>query len=572
MTNTTNLAIMEPTNPVQTVAPEKEETEMLRATDKITALYCRLSQEDSLDGESNSISNQKKLLLAYCKDHNLPNPVFFVDDGYSGTDYDRPGFQSMLDEIEAGRVAVCCTKDLSRLGRNSTLTGMFINITFAKHNVRYIAINDNYDTLNPNSVDNDFAGIRMWFNEFYARDTSRKIRAVNKAKGERGERLTTNVPYGYRKNPEDNKDWIIDEEAAMVVRHIFDLGMEGRGPMQIAKQLKEEMILNPTAYKLKNGIKSPSPEPADPYNWNNSTVVHILERQEYTGCTVNFKTYTNSIWDKKQRETPEENRVVFYNTHPAIIDLATFDKVQEIRQQRHRRSKTGKSHMFSGLVFCADCKARMYYCTTSYFEERQDHFVCGNYRSNTGTCSAHFIRAVVLEQLVLEHIQNVIWFVLHNEAYFRANMERLHQMRTEEKLHTMRKELAKGEKRIQELDRLFIHLYEDHVAGKVSEERFAMMSRTYEDEQQALKKDMENLRQDIEAQEQKNQNLELFIQKVKKYADLEELTPYAVHDLIKAIYIGAPDKSSGKRHQSIHIQYDLVGFIPLDKLMEQEMA
>ena len=572
MTNTTNLAIMEPTNPVQTVAPEKEETEMLRATDKITALYCRLSQEDSLDGESNSISNQKKLLLAYCKDHNLPNPVFFVDDGYSGTDYDRPGFQAMLDEIEAGRVAVCCTKDLSRLGRNSTLTGMFINITFAKHNVRYIAINDNYDTLKPNSVDNDFAGIRMWFNEFYARDTSRKIRAVNKAKGERGERLTTNVPYGYRKNPEDGKDWIIDEEAAMVVRHIFDLCMEGRGPMQIAKQLKEEMILNPTAYKRKNGIKSPSPEPADPYNWNNSTVVHILERQEYTGCTVNFKTYTNSIWDKKQRETPEENRVVFYNTHPAIIDLATFDKVQEIRQQRHRRSKTGKSHMFSGLVFCADCKARMYYCTTSYFEERQDHFVCGNYRSNTGSCSAHFIRAIVLEQLVWEHLEQVIWFVLHHEAYFRKNMERLHRMRAEENLRTMRKELAKGEKRIQELDRLFIHLYEDHVAGKVSEERFAMMSRTYEDEQQALKKDMENLRQDIEAQEQKNQNLELFIQKVKKYADLEELTPYAVHDLIKAIYIGAPDKSSGKRHQSIHIQYDLVGFIPLDKLMKQEMA
>ena len=572
MTNETNLTIIESTNPVQTVALEKEETEMLRATDKITALYCRLSQEDSLEGESNSISNQKKLLMAYCKDHHLPNPVFFVDDGYSGTDYDRPGFQAMLDEIEAGRVAVCCTKDLSRLGRNSTLTGMFINITFAKHNVRYIAINDNYDTLNPNSVDNDFAGIRMWFNEFYARDTSRKIRAVNKAKGERGERLTTNVPYGYRKNPEDNKDWIIDDEAAHIVRYIFKLCMEGRGPMQIAKQLKEEKVLNPTAYKRANGIKSPSPEPADPYNWSTNTVVHILERQEYTGCTVNFKTYTNSIWDKKQRETPEENRAVFYNTHPAIIDLETFDKVQEIRQQRHRRTKTGKSNMFSGLVFCADCKAKMRYCTTSYYEERQDHFVCGNYRSNTGTCSAHFIRAVVLEQLVLEHIQNVIWFVLFHEPYFRANMEKLHQMQAEEKLRTMRKELAKGEKRIQELDRLFIHLYEDHVAGKVSDERFAMMSRNYEDEQQALKADMEKLRQEIEAQEQKNQDLELFIQKVKKYADLEELTPYAVHDLIKAIYIGAPDKTNGKRRQSIQIQYDLVGFIPLDKLMKQEMA
>ena len=572
MTNETNLAIMEPTNPVQTVALEKEETEMLRATDKITALYCRLSQEDSLDGESNSISNQKKLLLAYCKDHNLPNPVFFVDDGYSGTDYDRPGFQAMLDEIEAGRVAVCCTKDLSRLGRNSTLTGMFINITFAKHNVRYIAINDNYDTLNPNSVDNDFAGIRMWFNEFYARDTSRKIRAVNKAKGERGERLTTNVPYGYRKNPEDNKDWIIDEEAAKVVQHIFNLCMEGRGPMQIAKQLKEEQILNPTAYKRKNGIKSPSPEPADPYNWSTNTIVRILERQEYTGCTVNFKTYTNSIWDKKTRETPMEKRTIFHGTHPAIIEIEVFDMVQKIRQQRHRRTKTGKSNMFSGLVYCADCKAKMRYCTTSYFEERQDHFVCANYRSNTGTCSAHFIRAVVLEQMVWEHVQEVIWFILHYEAYFRANMERLHQMQAEEKLHTMRKELAKGEKRIQELDRLFIHLYEDHVAGKVSDERFAMMSRNYEDEQQALKVDVEKLRQEIEAQEQKSQDLDQFIRKAKKYKDLDGLTPYAVHDLIRAIYIGAPDKSSGKRRQEIHIAYDNVGFIPLDTLMKQVMA
>ena len=572
MTNETNLAIIEPTNPVQTVAPEKEETEMLRATDKITALYCRLSQEDSLDGESNSISNQKKLLLAYCKDHNLPNPVFFVDDGYSGTDYDRPGFQSMLDEIEAGRVGTLLTKDLSRLGRNSTLTGMFINITFAKHNVRYIAINDNYDTLNPNSVDNDFAGIRMWFNEFYARDTSRKIRAVNKAKGERGEHLTTRPPYGYVKDPNDSKQWIIDEEAAKVVHHIFDLCMEGRGPMQIAKQLKEEKVLTITAYALKEGRNPGRKAPDDPYKWDQKSVAHILENQEYTGCTVNFKTYTNSIWDKKTRETPMEKRAVFYGTHPAIIEIEVFDKVQEIRQQRHRRTKTGKSHMFSGLVVCADCKAKMRYCTTSYFEERQDHFVCANYRSNTGTCSAHFIRAIVLEQLVWEHIQKVIWFVLCFESYFRANMEQLHRMQTEETLRIKRKELAKGDKRIQELDRLFIHLYEDHVAGKVSEERFAMISRNYEDEQQALKADMEQLRQDIEAQEQKNQDLELFIQKVKKYADLEELTAYAVHDLIKAIYIGAPDKSSGKRHQEIHIEYDNVGFIPLDRLMKQEMA
>ena len=572
MTNAENYVYIESSNPVQPVAPEKEETEMLRATDKITALYCRLSQEDALDGESNSISNQKRILEAFARERRFPNPVFFVDDGYSGTDFDRPGFQEMLDEIEADHVAVVLTKDLSRLGRNSTMTGMFINITFAKHNVRYIAINDNFDTQNQNSVDNDFAGIRMWFNEFYARDTSRKIRAVNKAKGERGERLTTNAPYGYRKNPENKKEWIVDEEAAQVVRHIFDLCMEGRGPMQIAKQLKEEQILNPTAYKCKEGIKTPNPESADPYHWNTNTVVHILERQEYTGCTVNFKTYSNSIWDKKQRENPEENRAVFFNTHPAIIELEVFDKVQEIRQQRHRRTKTGKSHMFSGLVFCADCKAKMRYCTTSYFEERQDHFVCANYRSNTGSCSAHFIRAVVLEQLVWKHTQMVIDYVLRYEDFFRAKMEQWLRVESNEILKVKRKQLDKTEKRILELDKLFVRIYEDNIAGKLSDERFAVMSSSYEEEQQSLKMNAETLRQEIEAQEQQNQNLELFIQKVHQNADLDELTAYAAHDLIKAIYIGAPNKSSGKRRQSISICYDFVGFIPLDELMKQETA
>ena len=266
--------------------------------------------------------------------------------------------------------------------------------------------------------------------------------------------------------------------------------------MQIAKQLKEEQILNPTAYKHKEGINTPNHETADPYHWNTNTVVHILERQEYTGCTVNFKTYTNSILDKKQRENPEENRAVFYNTHPAIVDLDVFDKVQEIRQQRHRRTKTGKSHMFSGLVFCADCKAKMRYCTTNYFEERQDHFVCANYRSNTGTCSAHFIRAVVLEQLVWKHMQMVIEIVARHEGYFRAVMEKRLRLEGEDILRVKRNQLEKADKRFKELDRLFIHLYEDNVSGKLSDERFASMSRNYEDEQETLKEEMEILREE----------------------------------------------------------------------------
>lgn len=572
MTNAANHAIIHSTDPVLTVAPLKEETEMLRATEKITALYCRLSQEDERAGESLSIENQKAILTQYAKQHHFPHPVCFVDDGCPGTNFQRPGFQAMLEEIEADRVGIVIVKDLSRFARNSAMAGMYINFTFAEHGVRFIAINDNYDTIDPNSVDNDFAGIRNWFNEFYARDTSRKIRAVQKAKGERGVPLTVHAPYGYRKDPADKTKWLVDEEAAQVVRHIFTLCMEGRGPMQIAKVLREEKVPNPTAYKRRQGMKTPNKESADPYRWNTNTVVHILERREYTGCTVNFKTYTNSIWDKKQRETPEDKQAVFYGTHPAIIEQEVFDKVQEIRQQRHRRTKTGKSSLFSGLVYCADCGAKMRYCTTSYYEKRQDNFVCANYRSNTGSCSAHFIRAVVLEELVWMHMKEVISYVTHYEAHFRAAMEERLKLTSGEAIRVRRKKLAQDEKRLDELDRLFIRLYEDNVGGKVSDERFAMMSGAYEDEQAALKAEVQTLRQEIEVQERQSDNLEQFIQRVHKYTELTELTPYALRELVKAIYIEAPDKSSGKRRQGIRIAYDLIGFIPLEELTEQETA
>lgn len=331
-------------------------------------------------------------------------------------------------------------------------------------------------------------------------------------------------------------------------------------------------MLNPTAYKRRAGIKTPSPQTDDPYHWNTNTVVHILERREYTGCTVNFKTYTNSIWDKKQRETPLENQAVFYDTHPAIIEQEVFDKVQEIRQQRHRRTKTGKSSLFSGMVYCADCGAKMRYCTTNYFEKRQDHFVCANYRSNTGSCSAHFIRAVVLEELVWMHMKAVIFYVTRYEKHFREVMEQKLRLSSEEAIRGHRKRLAQAEKRLTELDCLFIRIYEDNVAGRITDERFSMMSRTYEDEQTQLKVEIQSLQQEIEIQERQIENLEQFIQRVHKYEDLDELTPYALRELVKAIYIEAPDKNSGKRRQNIRISYDLVGFIPVEELLKQETA
>ena len=579
MNSDTSLDINNHSNPVQTVAQPKEDNKMLRATDKITALYCRLSVEDTKDEKkngkedlSNSIQNQKAMLLQYARDHRFPHPTFFIDDGYSGVTYDRPGFQKMLDEIEAGHVGAVITKDLSRLGRNSALTGLYINYTFPQNNVRYIAINDHFDSINPNSTDSDIAGIKNWFNEFFAKDTSRKIRAVQKAKGERGERLTVHVPYGYMKNPENPKEWIIDEEAAQVVKKIFTLCMNGRGPSQIADQLEKDKVLTPTAYKNKQGVKTPHTEPENPYRWHESTVVNILERKEYIGATVNFKTYTNSIWDKKQRENPEENRVIFYNTHPAIIEQEVFDKVQEIRQQRHRRTATGKSSPFSGLVFCADCKQKLYYSTTKYFEKRQDFFICSTHRANKDKCSGHYIRAVVLEDLVWNHMKEVISYVTRYEAHFRVGMEQKLRLQSEETIRVYKKRLAQAEKRIGELDRLFIKIYEDNAKGKLNDDRFAMMSKTYEDEQAQLKVEIVNLQKEIEVQERQIEDLEQFIQRARRYTDLTELTPYALRELIKAVYVEAPDKSSGKRKQRVHIEYDLVGYIPVDELIKAEQA
>lgn len=579
MNSDTFLDINNHSNPVQTVAQPKEDNEMLRATDKITALYCRLSVEDTKDEKkngkedlSNSIQNQKAMLLQYARDHRFPHPTFFIDDGYSGVTYDRPGFQKMLDEIEAGHVGTVITKDLSRLGRNSALTGLYINYTFPQNDVRYIAINDHFDSINPNSTDSDIAGIKNWFNEFFAKDTSRKIRAVQKAKGERGERLTVHVPYGYMKNPENPKEWIIDEEAAQVVKKIFTLCMNGRGPSQIADQLEKDKILTPTAYKNKQGVKTPHTEPENPYRWHESTIVNILERKEYIGATVNFKTYTNSIWDKKQRENPEENRVIFYNTHPAIIEQEVFDKVQEIRQQRHRRTATGKSSPFSGLVFCADCKQKLYYSTTKYFEKRQDFFTCSTHRANKDKCSGHYIRAVVLEDLVWNHMKEVISYVTRYEAHFRVEMEQKLRLQSEETIRVYKKRLAQAEKRIGELDRLFIKIYEDNAKGKLNDDRFAMMSKTYEDEQAQLKVEIVNLQKEIEVQERQIEDLEQFIQRARRYTDLTELTPYALRELVKAVYVEAPDKSSGKRKQRVHIEYDLVGYIPVDELIKAEQA
>ena len=411
-----------------------------------------------------------------------------------------------------------------------------------------------------------------FFNEFYARDTSRKIRAVQKAKGERGVPLTVNVPYGYVKDPENPKHWLIDPEAAQVVRRIFQMCMEGRGPQQIANQLRADKVLTPTAYKKQQGRGTTHPAPENPYGWQDSSVVKILERREYTGCTVNFKTYTNSIWDKKQRENPIEKQAVFPDTHERIIEDDVFEKVQVIRQQRHRMTRTGRSSVFSGLVYCADCDSKMQYGSSNNGDFAQDFFDCSLHKKNREKCGGHFIRVKVLEHLVLKHIQLVTGYILRYEAHFREVMEQQMKLESAEKLQIIRKQLNRDEKRIAELKRLFIKIYEDNANGRLNDERFDMMSQSYEAEQKQLEAEVITLRQDIEVQERQSENIEKFIQTAQKYVGIETLDPYALRELVQAIYVEAPDKSSGKRRQSIHIKYDGMGFIPLDELMNREMA
>ena len=322
--------------------------------DNITALYARLSQEDTLDGESNSIANQKKILLKYATDNHFSNPTFFIDDGVSGVTFDRPGWNEMIRLAEAGKVQTVIVKDMSRMGRDYLKVGYYTESFFAERDIRYIAINDGVDS---DKGDNDFTPFRNLFNDFYARDTSKKIRAVMRAKGNAGEHLCTNPPYGYMKDPADKKKWMVDEEAAEIVKRIFDLCIAGKGPMQIAKLLTAEHILTVKAHYAQRAGK---PLPEKPYHWDPKSVAGILERPEYTGCTVNFKTYTNSIWDKKQRDNPLEKQAIFPNTHEVIIEEAVFEKVQQVRQQRHRNTRTGRSSIFSGLVYCADCGEKLY--------------------------------------------------------------------------------------------------------------------------------------------------------------------------------------------------------------------
>ena len=524
--------------------------------EEITALYCRLSQDDKQEGDSNSIINQKKILKKYALDRGYTNIQFYIDDGVSGTTFNRAGFQSMIADVETGKVKRVIVKDMSRLGRDYLQVGMYTEIFFPEHDVHFIAVNDGVDS---NQEDNEFTPFRNIINEWYAKDTSKKIRAVKRSKGMAGEHIGSHPPYGYMKNPENKKEWIIDEEAAEVVREIFRLCVGGYGPTRIAHILTERKILCPTYYALEKGGKPRTALPADKYTWNGPVVAKILDRMDYLGHTVNFKTHVKSYKVHKTIYNSPDQWKVFEGTHEAIIDKETFEIVQKIRASKRRPTRMGEMPMFSGLLYCADCGRKLSFHRKADEPAEKHHYLCENYRSNTANCTMHYIRNVVVERIVLENLKEVIQYVSNYEDEFVQMIMDSDMRQRNRELAQKKKRLAEIQKRIGELDTIFQRIYEDNIIGKLSDERFMKMSKGYEDEQHTLQTEANEIQSELQQEEKKSVDVKRFLAIVKKYTDLTELTPEILREFIDKIIVHAPDKSSGRRLQEIEIIYNHIG-------------
>ena len=540
----------------------------------ITACYERLSQEDKLDGESNSISNQKKILEKYCRDHGYSAIRHYdEDDGYSGTNFNRPGFQRMLADIKDGKIKRVIVKDMSRFGRNYLQVGMYTEVMFPDYGVHFIAVNDGVDSVRG---DSEFTAIRNVFNEMYAKDTSKKIRATWQSKGRSGEHLCTIPPYGYMKHPEDKKKWIIDEEAAAIVQKIFSLCMDGLGPTQIAKWLRQQKIENPTAYCMRKGLPTSNKPTADPYKWTNETVSRILERMDYLGHTVNFKTTKQSFKSKKKLWNDPSEWVIFENTQEAIIEESVFLVVQKIRQTRRRPTKMGEMGMFSGLLYCADCGGKMYLCRANNFKPEQEYYLCSTYRKDRTLCSTHSIRNVILEEIVLKNLREAIQYVTQYESDFVQQAADGNLRERDRELAQKKATLLQSEKRIAELDVLFKRIYEDNVSGKLSDERFIKMSHDYELEQANLKTAAEEMRKDLKQQEQQKVNTNSFLAAVRKYTDIEKLDATVLREFVEKILISevyTQDESDPRiKVREIQIVYNFIGAFDFEQAREQSQT
>ena len=525
-------------------------------SDKITALYCRLSRDDELSGESNSITNQKSILSKYAKDNNFQNVKFFVDDGYSGTTFTRPAFMEMMELAESGKLKTIIVKDHSRLGRNRLVVGQLLEEDFVRLNIRYIAIMDNIDS---SKGLNDFLPIQDWFNEMHAKNTSQKVRAVLKNKGESGISLANNVPYGYKKDTNDKTKWLVDETSAEIVKEIFNLFIQGHGTFEIARILRERKILTPSEYNASISTNSTNQEYQ--YKWCGTTVAGILDRQEYIGDTVNFKCTTRSYKDKTRVNLPKEDRKIFKNTHEPIIDEYTWNIARQLRNNRKKRAKSGKKSIFSGLLFCNDCGKKMYFQSPVVNLRNKDHYRCSSYKHDTSACTSHYISDNALQSIVLENIQRVISYMKDYEDLF--IQEQLAKSTQDElkQISKNKKELEKAKNRVIEIDNLFMHIYEDNVSGKITDDRFRNLSFNYDKEQQELKTKIEQLSKDIENTEKKDTDITQFISNVKKYTEITELSPKILNELIEKIVIHQQEKVNSKKVQEIDIYYRGVGII-----------
>lgn len=538
---------------------------MKKQSEKITALYCRLSRDDEQEGASNSIKNQQSILEKYAKDNGFKNTRVFVDDGWSGTTFARPAFTEIMELAEKGMIGTLIVKDHSRLGRNRLVVGQLLEEGFDSLGVRYIAIMDNIDTAKGIS---DLVPMQDLFNEWHAKNTSQKVRNVFKNKGMSGVPLTTNPPFGYMKNPDNTKEWIVDEEAAKTVRQIFTLCVEGLGPTQIAKRLKAAKVPTPTEYWISIGRNCSKP-PAVPYNWCADTVANILSKQEYCGDTVNFRSTTKSFKNKTKIERPQEEWKIFPNTHQAIINREVFELVQELRQHRRRPTKSGIVSWFSGLLYCADCEEKLYYSVTNNYKREQAYFFCSSFRKNSDECSAHYIREKVVMENVLESMRRILLNVQAFEKEFARKQMECYSEDKKRELAEKRRELNKAKKRITEIDGLIQKLYEDNAIGKISDERYATLSISYEEEQRGLKAALPDMETYLETETDKTESLQRFIDKVKRITEIKELTAELVHEFIDKIVVHAPRYLDGKRVQLIDIYYNGVGI--LRELTPEEM-
>ncbi len=539
--------------------------------EKITALYGRLSDDDGVDMESNSISNQRTILQDYAKKNGYLHPVFFYDDGVSGTTFERPGFKEMEAMIEAGKVSTIIVKDLSRFGRNYLEVGRYLEIVYPTLGVKFIAIQENVDTLAGTGT--EMMPFHNIFNEWYASQTSKKIRAVWAMKAANGKRIGSTVPYGYVKDKENREIWHIDESAAAVVRHIFALCLSGMGPLQIAKQLEREQILTPTAYFISVGRDTRNSMPANPYLWSDSSVDNILANRQYTGCAVNFKSTSVSYKVHKTVYKPEEEWQIIPNMQEPIIDENTWLRVQELRKNKRRPTATGRKSLFSGLIFCPDCGAKLHFCAAKSLKPNQEFYRCANYKDGRGSCKIHYIRNVVLEQIVQTAVSDLADFVRNYEAVFLYMLSRKTEAEKKTELQAMRQRLTAAQNRISEIDRVISRLYEDNILGKISDERFSKMSAGYESEQKAQEAEVAEIEQKLKDADKAGVDLRMLLKGLREFTEVKELTPELVNTLIQRIEVHNSDRSSGKIRVKVDIYFTAAGMIdlPTEKELEKLM-